>query len=93
MSGAEHRQVGPPLRVHNYLVRVVDDEDSDVLCEAVHVGPDRLHRLSPAEDHFYFPRSVQLTPLGIVVEDVDGSPALLPTEVVRALLKIGSHDG
>ena len=71
------KQVGPPARVGDYMISVVDKHDS-VLARAVNVN-----------EHDILPKGMFVTKNGLVVEPSSSGTVMVPNDVLEALLKVG----
>ena len=73
----KHKQVGPPVRIGDYMISVVDGHDS-VLARAVNVN-----------EHDILPKGAIVTRSGLTIEPFQPGNTTLPNDVLEALLKVG----
>lgn len=79
VADQEHKQVGPPARVGDYMISVVNDvPNHGTLARAVNVN-----------EHDILPKQITIMATGLIVEPSSSGTVAIPNDVLEALLKVG----
>lgn len=83
-SETAHRQVGPPVMVNGYRVRVLDDpEHASYLAKATHESHRDAHYGTPRID------TIIVTGNGVLLEGEGMTRRFVPADALAAVLKVG----